>query len=150
MLFLTIMIENVGGVNGFSVLLDAITPELEYELFHSKSLFKENNPDKKYFESSHTLLDYPEVITNLLLELSSGLNYDYPIPDLCVPISYPINSSFSAHFDSRHLYGEYIMVVNLGEMAKLYLTLDNMLAKSSNHPVKASIKPPLMLTQNFV
>ena len=37
-------------------------------------------------------------------ELSCKLLGNYPIPDLCVPLSYPIDSAFTAHFDSFHIF----------------------------------------------
>ena len=115
-------ILNVGGINGLHILPEAITPEKEYSLFHDYLLFTENNPTKKFVEYSHRIPNYPDSISELLPELMSSLLNNYPIPDICVPLSYPINSAFSAHFDSRHIFGEYIMVLNLGEKATLYLT----------------------------
>tara|TARA_B100001093_G_scaffold513794_1_gene586438 strand:+ start:393 stop:1193 length:801 start_codon:yes stop_codon:yes gene_type:complete len=116
------MFHNVGGVTGFSILLDAISPDLEYLLFNDKRLFTEDNPKKKHVEYSHRIPNYPDIIKNILPELIFKLLGNYPIPDICVPLSYPIDSAFNAHFDSRHIFGEYIMVLNLGEKAKLYLT----------------------------
>jgi len=121
------IVRDVQGVGGLHVAYDIFTENAEKRYFNQPNLW----PPTETLTGTHSrsgtiasLFQFPRELFELLNAIQDS-NFINPLvfPDYCLCLSYPLGSTFSAHFDSRYRWGKYIIGVNLGAPCLLTMTL---------------------------
>jgi hypothetical protein len=121
------IVRNVEGVSGLHIIYDAFDEETEKRYFNQTELWPPSEMIEGHSRSGNvvSLYKFPKElfeIGNIIQDTGFISPNRFILPDYCLCLSYPIGSTFSAHFDSRYRWGLYIIGVNLGAPCVLTMT----------------------------